>query len=71
MRAFWVVIDAFVSLPPDSVGFKGWFKPCTLDNIEHIQQIEDTEPISFTLGTLPVTNPSIFVFRDITLMLNF
>lgn len=72
MKTFWITISAFVSLPADSVGFRGWLKPCSIDDEENIQKLEQTEPITFSLQTDPVTtNPSIFAFRDITLMLNF
>lgn len=71
MMTFWMVIAAFASMPADSVALKGWFKPCSVDDMENIHKLDETELISFSLAREPVTNPSIFAFRDTTLMLDF
>lgn len=36
---FWMVITAFFSLPPDSVGLKGWFKSCSVHDMEQISML--------------------------------
>lgn len=66
----WLAFTAFVSLPNDLVGFRGWLKPCTVEDEEHIHELEETELVSFSLETDPVTCPSIFAFRDVTMILN-
>lgn len=62
MKTFWITIALFVRLPPDSVSFKGWFKPCSIDDEENIRNLDQTEPVSFSLQIEPASNPSIFHF---------
>lgn len=62
-KTFWIVITAFASLPPTSVGTKGWFKPCSTDDLENIRKLEERAPVAFSQTDHPVTNPSVFTFR--------
>lgn len=67
LKISWIAIISYVALLPDSVGFRGWFKPC-----DHslIHQVDETEAVSFSLESDPVTSSWIFGFKDIFVMLN-
>lgn len=55
----------YASLPPDSVGFKGWFRGC------EIEQYNETEPISLSKSLKPINISSVFPFNMIFLFFNF
>lgn len=70
MKIVWIFVTAYVSLPPDSVGFKGWFKSCDVWETDETHRMHEVDPVSFSLNPTPVTNSCIFGLEDAALMLN-
>lgn len=68
----WLLIIAWISLPYDSIGLRGWRESCYLSDAHNRDRMDEAEAISLSLVERePITNPAIFCFYDHTKMLNF
>lgn len=54
----WTIITAYVSLPADSIGLRGWFRPCDDENLR------DIEPITLNKNPETITSPNVFAVHS-------
>lgn len=67
VKIIWIISIAYMSLPSDSVGWSGWFRPCTKSD----DDLGNSKPVVLSRKNDTETNPSVFAFRNHCMMLNF